>query len=145
MYYYYKRYIVTPDCRTYPPTPLLNHLISGMPLTNSLKNRTNQIITDFGFTDSYKVGNGIDQGEIMSLLLQIIYYDPLFAKIEKIKNDKNIGYELDYNEENIRITDLAYMDDSTWIGKKKEELEKILQIADGFNEYNGIKVNKDKL
>ena len=82
-------------------------------ITNSLKNRTNQIITDFGFTDSYKVGNGIDQGEIMSPLLWIIYYDPLFAKIEKIKNVKNIGYELNYNNENIRITDLAYMDDST--------------------------------
>ena len=36
------------------------------------------------------------------------------------------------------------MDDSTWIGKNKNELKIILQIADSFNEYNGIKVNKDK-
>src|SRR5438045_9150175 len=28
--------------------------------------------------------------------------------------------------------------------KKKEELEIILQTADSFNEYNGIKVNKEK-
>src|SRR5437763_12774156 len=28
--------------------------------------------------------------------------------------------------------------------KKKEELEIILQIVDSFNEYNGIKVNKEK-
>ena len=77
-------------------------------------------------------------------LLWIIYYDPLFAKIEKIKQTKNIGYELDYNDQCINITDLAYMDDSTWIGKKKEELEIILQTADSFNEYNGIKVNKEK-
>ena len=82
-------------------------------IANSLKNRTNQIITDFGFTESYKVGNGIDQGEIMSPLLWIIYYNPLFAKIEKIKYEKNIGYELDYNNQCISITDLAYMDDST--------------------------------
>ena len=80
----------------------------------------------------------------MSLLLWIIYYDPLFAKIEKIKQEKKIGYELDYNDQCINITDLAYMNDSTWIGKKKEELEIILQIADSFNEYNGIKVNKEK-
>jgi len=82
-------------------------------IANSLKNRTNQIITDFGFTESYKVGNGIDQGEIMSPLLWIIYYDPLFAKIEKIKHEKNIGYELDYNDQCINITDLTYIDDST--------------------------------
>ena len=82
-------------------------------IANSLKNRTNQIITDFGFTESYKVGNGIDQGEIMSPLLWIIYYDPLFAKIEKINQEKNIGYKLDYNDQCINITDLAYMDDST--------------------------------
>ena len=82
-------------------------------IANSLKNRTNQIITDFRFTESYKVGNGIDQGEIMSPLLWIIYYNPLFAKIEKIKHEKNIGYELDYNDQCINITDLAYMDDST--------------------------------
>ena len=80
----------------------------------------------------------------MSPLLWIIYYDPLFAKIEKINQEKNIGYKLDYNDQCINITDLAYMDDSTWIGKKKEELEIILQIADSFNEYNGIKVNKEK-
>ena len=81
----------------------------------------------------------------MSPLLWIIYYDPLFAKIEKIKQEKKISYELDYNDQCINITDLAYMDDSTWIGKKKEELEIILQTANSFNEYNGIKVNKEKL
>ena len=89
-------------------------------IANSLKNRTNQIITDFGFIESYKVGNGIDQGEIMLPLLWIIYYDPFFAKIEKINHEKNIGYKLDYNDQCINITDLAYMDDSTWIGKRKK-------------------------
>jgi len=49
----------------------------------------------------------------MSPLLWIIYYDPLFAKIEKINQEKNIGYKLDYNDQCINITDLAYMDDST--------------------------------
>jgi hypothetical protein len=82
-------------------------------ISNSLNNRTNKIITEFGFTEKYKVGNGIDQGEIMSPLLWIIYYDPLFAKIESIRNEENIGYNINWKENKINITDLAYMDDST--------------------------------
>jgi hypothetical protein len=113
-------------------------------ISNSLKHRTNQIITDFGFTESYKVGNGIDQGEIMSPLLWVIYYDPLFSKIEKFRNDKSLGYEINLKNQMLSVTDLAYMDDSTWIGKEKKELETILKVADSFNEYNGIKVNKEK-
>ena len=113
-------------------------------ISNSLKNRHNKIITDFGYTESFKISNGIDQGEIMSPLLWVIYYDPLFTKIEKMKETSNIGYELGYKENKVSVTDLAYMDDSTWIAKKKSELETILNVADSFNEFNGIKVNKDK-
>ena len=38
-------------------------------IANSLNERTNQIITDFGYTESFKISNGIDQGEIMFPLL----------------------------------------------------------------------------
>ena len=54
-------------------------------IENSLKNRFNRVITDVGLTQEYRMENGIDQGEIMSPLLWIIYYDPLFTKIKKIK------------------------------------------------------------
>ena len=47
-------------------------------IRNSLKDRKNRVITDLGMTDEYSMENGIDQGEIMSPLLWIIYYDPLF-------------------------------------------------------------------
>ena len=59
-------------------------------IENSFKYRTNQVITDVGLTNKYNMNNGIDQGEIMSPLLWIIYYNPLFIKI------KNKGYRL-YN------------------------------------------------
>ena len=36
---------------------------------NSLKNRTNRVITDFGLIEEYEMKNGIDQGETMSPLL----------------------------------------------------------------------------
>ena len=54
-------------------------------IENSLKFRTNQVITDVGLTNEYDMNNGINQGEIMSPLLWIIYYDPVFSKIKKIK------------------------------------------------------------
>ena len=38
-------------------------------IKNSLKFRTNQVITDIGLTNEYDMNNGIDQGEIMSPLL----------------------------------------------------------------------------
>src|SRR4051794_7977761 len=43
-------------------------------IENSLKHRLNRVITDMGLTQEYRMENGIDQGEIMSLLLWIIYY-----------------------------------------------------------------------
>ena len=53
MYYYYKRYIVIPDCRTYPPTHLFNHLISGTPLI-----KCTDILgyTDINLGQHYKFG-----------------------------------------------------------------------------------------
>src|SRR5215216_1145992 len=82
-------------------------------ISNSLKNRRNKIITDFGYTESFTISNGIDQGEIMFSLLWVIYYDPLFTKIEKMKETSNIDYELEYKENKVSVTDLAYMDDFT--------------------------------
>ena len=46
-----------------------------------------------GLTQEYRMENGIDQGEIMSPLLWIIYYDPLFTKIKKIKD---LGYTMSH-------------------------------------------------
>ena len=42
-------------------------------------------------TEEYHMNNGIDQGEIISPLLWIIYYNPLFCKIE---NQAGLGYTM---------------------------------------------------
>ena len=42
------------------------------------------------------------------------------------------------------IHNVAYMDDTTWLSKKKTGIEKQLDIAEKFNRYNGIKVNPEK-
>ena len=60
-------------------------------IRNSLTGRNNQVITDVGLTSEYEMINGIDQGEIISPILWIIYYDPLFSKISQ---EKEIGYRV---------------------------------------------------
>ena len=45
-------------------------------ILNLFTNRTNQILTCHGPTNSYKVLVGVDQGEIISPLLWVIYLDP---------------------------------------------------------------------
>ena len=71
--------------------------------------------------------NGIDQGEIISPLLWIIYYDPLFSKIKK---ENGIGYKMEHSWKNdlnttrkqnlsIEIHNIAYMDDNTWLKNSK--------------------------
>ena len=54
-----------------------------MQMHESGHSSTNQVITDVGITNKYDMNNGIDQEEIISPLLWIIYYDPLFSKIKK--------------------------------------------------------------
>jgi len=121
-------------------------------IRSSLENRTNRVITDLGMTEEYKMENGIDQGEIISPLLWIIYYDPVFTKIKK---HKGIGYTTEHkwredlayaktNSLNIELFNIAYMDDTTWLGNSKRNLEIQLKIADSFNRFNGIKVNPEK-
>ena len=94
---------------------------------------------------------GIDQGEVISPLLWCIYYDPLLCEIEKL----NVGYSLqhyyrkDINDKSESflcefVSDLAYMDDTTWITDDQESLETILEIADDFYDFTDIKVNKQK-
>ncbi|KAG9291093.1 hypothetical protein G9A89_012965 [Geosiphon pyriformis] len=40
------------------------------------------MMTDFGLTGSYRVYDGLDQGEVFSLLLWCIFYDPLLCEVK---------------------------------------------------------------
>ncbi|CAB4441047.1 unnamed protein product [Rhizophagus irregularis] len=120
-------------------------------LTELFLERKNKVFTPGGLTEEYDVQCGIDQEEIISPLLWIIYYDPLLSKIK----NSNLGYNIDgkkvlnlYENINERIEfnfpGLSYMDDTNFIAENKADLEKILAIADSFYNINDIKINKDK-
>ena len=120
-------------------------------IANLFTDRENEVFTAVGTTSFYKVLTGIDQGEVMSPLLWCIYLDPLLCEIQQWNlgyhlqhsYKKNVHHEDTINEE-VCISDAAYMDDCNWITESQYNLEEILQIADEFYDFNSIQVNKEK-
>src|SRR5437868_2296403 len=108
------------------------------------QNHTNQVITSHGFTDSYKVEDGIDQGETFSLILWRIYYDPLIQRIYTEHEGYRTIIPILLSPKLIHTSVMAYMDDSMWIAHTKEDLSKILNIADSFYHLTNIRVNPTK-
>jgi hypothetical protein len=95
--------------------------------------------------------SGIDQGEIISPLLWCIYYDPLLCRIQNSSH----GYSLSHTWKpnillnatdsiNVKVSTLAYMDDTLWIARSREDLTAIIEIAEDFYKLNHFKVNWDK-
>ena len=120
-------------------------------IANLFTDHENEVFTAVGTTPFYKVLTGIDQGEVMSPLLWCIYLDPLLCKIQQ----RDLGYHLQHSykknihhedtiNEDVCISDAAYMDDCNWITESQHNLEEILHIADEFYDFNSIQVNKEK-
>ncbi|CAG8719336.1 21163_t:CDS:1, partial [Rhizophagus irregularis] len=61
-------------------------------MVNLFTNSKKSIIKDADITEQYSSIIRIDQGEVISLLLWTIYYDPLLTEI----NSLNMGYEIEY-------------------------------------------------
>src|SRR2546421_12929197 len=74
-------------------------------------NRFNSIITAFGNTSPYKVQLGIDQGEVISPLLWVIYIDPLLTMLNKI-NLSPYRIDSDPSLFLVKTSSLYYMDDT---------------------------------
>ena len=118
-------------------------------LKNSLEGRTNHVITAVGNTDEYIMENGIDQGEVISPLLWVIYYNPLFERINNHQeNAYKIEFKFQWQQHNHLLEEylssIAYMDDTTFLAPSKQAMKKTLEIADNFNLMTGIIVNPEK-
>src|SRR6266487_1777219 len=101
-------------------------------------NRYNRVITPFGLTESYHAKIGIDQGETISPLLWVIYYDLLLTML---KNQATDPYTLEHSKitsidpyitEHLSydISSLVFMDNSTLVSFSKQGMEKLLSITD---------------
>jgi hypothetical protein len=122
-------------------------------LTDLFTERINNIIINNNISKFYTVEQGIDQEEIISPLLWIIYYDPMFTRINQMK-DLHLTISVDrirniYSKDSnithtFEIAVLGYLDDTTWFAPSKEHLEKQLHIANSFYNFTDIKINHDK-
>ena len=121
-------------------------------IINLFQERKIKVITEVGLTEEIQASRSIDQGEVISPLMWRIFYDPLLCRIQE---DPSLGFNLVHKE----ITDLgrmqfkrwevkqaviAYADDTTWITRDQETLEKTIQLAEQFYRINNIKVNANK-
>ncbi|GBB85664.1 hypothetical protein RclHR1_12140013 [Rhizophagus clarus] len=113
-------------------------------------NHSNRIFIAYGETSSYRVRIGIDQGKVISLLLWVIYIDPLLTVLKTEMLDPYIlrpptlpsnmtGFTSD-----IIINNLVFMDDSTLISSSKAGLEYMLSITEEFYALNNTSANHQK-
>lgn len=114
--------------------------------------RTNQVITHHGLTPSYRVNIGIDQGEIISPLLWVIYIDPLLTALQLDRLDpyrvsaSNLTSisPLTVQNYDVEFNNLVFMDDSTLISSSKAGMEHMLSITEEFYLLNNTSANHKK-
>ena len=104
-------------------------------------NRCNTIITAHGSTDPYKVKVGIDQGEVISPLLWVIYIDPLLTVL---RQENTHPYIMRSASTSVAISNLTFMDDSNLIASHIDGLKHMITIAQEFYDLNNTKINFDK-
>ncbi|GBB95183.1 hypothetical protein RclHR1_24910004 [Rhizophagus clarus] len=113
-------------------------------------NRSNRVFTAHGDTPSYQVYIGIDQGEVISPLLWVIYIDPLLSVLKKEMMDPYVLRPLSLlltpldDNSNLVINNLVFMDDSTLISSSKSGLEHMLSITEEFYALNNTSANHYK-
>src|SRR5436853_727538 len=108
-----------------------------------LSNRFNSIITAFGNTSPYKVQIGIDQGEVISPLLWVIYIDPLLSMLHKI-NPSPYQINSDLSKPSVDISSLCFMDDTNLFATSSDALTIMLNFAQEFYNFNNTKINFSK-
>ncbi|GBC53506.2 reverse transcriptase family protein [Rhizophagus irregularis DAOM 181602=DAOM 197198] len=121
-------------------------------ILNLFTRRNNKIITCYGDTAAYRVRVGIDQGEIISPLLWVIYLDPLLTVLNQeardpfiLKSSALLNYSpLEFEQHSLPISHLTFMDDSTLIASSKSGIEDRLSITAEFYTLNNVQANSAK-
>src|SRR3989337_4486394 len=121
-------------------------------ILNLFTRRNNRILTCYGDSPSYRVHVGIDQGEIISPLLWLIYLDPLLTTLNLeardpfvLKSSALLNYSpLSFEQHLLPVSHLTFMDDSTLIASSKAGIEDRLSITAEFYILNNVQANSAK-
>ncbi|GBC19727.2 reverse transcriptase family protein [Rhizophagus irregularis DAOM 181602=DAOM 197198] len=132
--------------RLHIPSLLIKFII------NHFTRRNNKIITHYGDTSGYRVRIGIDQDEIISPLLWVIYLDPLLTTLNReacdpfiLKSSALLYYSpIEYEQHNLPVSHITFMDDSTLIASSKRGIEDRLSITAEFYTLNNTQANSAK-
>src|SRR6266498_1004136 len=112
-----------------------------------------QVITAFGLSPWLKAEDGIDQGDSISPLLWRIFYDPLLSALQ---SDHQRGYQMnitwptnvqsraEWRSYNLTIPAQAYMDDTSFMGRNREDIQASINIANQFYSIHDIFINGKK-
>ncbi|EXX73776.1 hypothetical protein RirG_057350 [Rhizophagus irregularis DAOM 197198w] len=111
--------------------------------------RTNRVFTAHGSTPAYRVRIGIDQGEVISPLLWVIYIDPLLTVLKHEMMDPYVLSTLSLIDSpnlspDLMINNLVFIDDSTLISSSKAGMEFMLSITEEFYQINNTSANHNK-
>jgi hypothetical protein len=89
-------------------------------------------------SEELKINRGVPQGETLSPFLFILAIDPLLNAIQKDKTI--IGAKL--NGGNVKV--MAYADDIVLITEHKEDVEKMLDHVNNYEQASNAKLNEKK-
>ncbi|KAG9297868.1 hypothetical protein G9A89_006809 [Geosiphon pyriformis] len=125
-------------------------------ISNELwKHCVNKVMTDFGLSDSYRVHDELDQGEVFFLLLQRIFYDLLLCKVKR--HEHLCRYKVDFKfiaksgrietsgKKTFFLTAGTFVDNTIWVRSSQASTQYILNIASEFFVINNISINNDKM
>jgi hypothetical protein len=119
------------------------------------KNRQMNVLTAFGPSPTLIGGDGIDQGDAISLILWRIFYDPLLIAIQQACNNQQ-GYEMVVNwptdilersswqQFRLRIPVITYMDDTSYLDSLGEKIQTSINIATQFYNFHDVDINGQK-
>jgi hypothetical protein len=115
--------------------------------------RKNRVIVNDHYTESYEVGDGLDQGEVWSSILWRIFFDPLLCKLKELEDctaynmeaydimNINTGTAIKLSE---KINHVAFMDDANLISNSKEGLTELYGVCSSFFKLCEINANPKK-
>ena len=104
-------------------------------LTNLYTNITSSCLINGYLTKEFKIERGVRQGCPMSMLLYVIFQEPLYLAIEKSK--KIIPIEI----QGEKIKNIGYADDTTAIAKDENSFIEIFKLIKRFEKASNSKLN----